>query len=157
MVRLDHWTCDLKINRDHLLIGLNPCNKFGIDQVKGSKDIEQTTQWAKKTCFDFDLWTCDLKINRDHLLIESNPCTKFGIEAKKKYMCVSGYPTLPIFWGPKIPTLNFFFFYNLWPKIKFRNLNQTLEGTYCSLIWIRDKYCRFSSLLFPFCHYQIII
>ena len=40
---LDLWTCDLKINRDHLLIKGNPCTKFGIDQVKGSKDIEQTT------------------------------------------------------------------------------------------------------------------
>ena len=29
--------------RDHLLIEGNPCTKFGIDQVKGSKDIEQTT------------------------------------------------------------------------------------------------------------------
>ena len=43
------WTCDLKINRDHLLIEGNPCTKFGIDQVKGSKDIEQTTQWAEKS------------------------------------------------------------------------------------------------------------
>ena len=31
------------VNRDHLLIKGNPCNKFGIDQVKGSKDIEWTT------------------------------------------------------------------------------------------------------------------
>ena len=28
---------------DHLLIEGNPCTKFGIDQVKGSKDIERTT------------------------------------------------------------------------------------------------------------------
>ena len=40
---LDLWTCDLKINRDHLLIQGNPCTKFGIDQMKGSKDIERTT------------------------------------------------------------------------------------------------------------------
>ena len=40
---LDLWTGDLKINRDHLLIKGNPCTKFGIDQVKGSKDIEWTT------------------------------------------------------------------------------------------------------------------
>ena len=46
---LDRWTCDLKINRDHLLIEINPCAKFGIDQVKGSKDIERTTQWAEKS------------------------------------------------------------------------------------------------------------
>ena len=26
----------------------NPCTKFGIDEVKGSKDIEQTTKWAQK-------------------------------------------------------------------------------------------------------------
>ena len=43
------WTCDLKINRNHLLIEGNPCTNFGIDQVKGSKDIEQTTQWAEKS------------------------------------------------------------------------------------------------------------
>ena len=72
---LDLWTCDLKIHRDHLLIGLNPCTNVGSDQVKGSKDIERTTQW-----FDLDLWTCNLKINRDHLFIEGNPCTKFGID-----------------------------------------------------------------------------
>ena len=46
---LDLWTCDLKINRDHLLIEGNPCTKFGINQVKGSKDIEQTRQWAEKS------------------------------------------------------------------------------------------------------------
>ena len=33
----------LKINRDHLLIKGNNCTKFGIDQVKGLKDIERTT------------------------------------------------------------------------------------------------------------------
>ena len=42
------WTCNLEISRDHLLIGRNPCAKFGIDQVKRSKDIERTTQWAEK-------------------------------------------------------------------------------------------------------------
>ena len=46
---LDRWTFNLKINRDHLLNEGNPCTKFGIDQVKGSKDIEQTTQWAEKS------------------------------------------------------------------------------------------------------------
>ena len=46
---LDLWTCDLKFNRDHLLIECNPCTKFGIDQVMGSKDIEQTTQCAEKS------------------------------------------------------------------------------------------------------------
>ena len=39
---LDLWTCDLKINRDHILIEGNPCTKFGIDQIKGSKDTERT-------------------------------------------------------------------------------------------------------------------
>ena len=37
---LDLGACDLKINRDHLLIGCIPCTKFGNDQVKGSKDID---------------------------------------------------------------------------------------------------------------------
>ena len=46
---LDLWTCDLKINRDHLLIEGNPYTKFGIDQVKGSKDIERKTFWAEKS------------------------------------------------------------------------------------------------------------
>ena len=49
---LDLWTCDLKINRDNLLIEGNPCTKFGIDQMKGSKDIEWTTQWAEKSGFN---------------------------------------------------------------------------------------------------------
>ena len=46
---LDLWTCDLKIARDHLLIQGNPCTKFGIDQVKRSKNIERKTQWAEKS------------------------------------------------------------------------------------------------------------
>ena len=29
--------------------GCNPCTKSGIDQMKGSKDIERTTQWAEKS------------------------------------------------------------------------------------------------------------
>ena len=37
----------------------------------------------------------------------------------KKNMCVSGYPTLPNFFGPKTPTLNFFLRI-LVKKIKFR-------------------------------------
>ena len=49
VIDLDLWTCDLKIKRDHLLIECNPCTKFDIDQVKGSKDIYLTTQWAKKS------------------------------------------------------------------------------------------------------------
>ena len=59
-------------------MGRNPCTKFGIDQVKGSKDIEQTTQWAEKSGL-----TLTFKHNRDHLLIEGNPCTKFGIDQVK--------------------------------------------------------------------------
>ena len=71
---LDIWTLDLKINWDHLLIEGNPCTKFGTDQVKGSKDIKQTTHWAQnQEWFDLDLWTCDMKINRDHLLIWVQP------------------------------------------------------------------------------------
>ena len=46
---LDLWTCDLKINSNHLLIEDNPCAKFGIDQLKGSKDIERTTRWTEKS------------------------------------------------------------------------------------------------------------
>ena len=45
--------------------------------MKGSKDIERTTQWAQEW---FDL---DLKNNRDHLFIKVNPCTKFGIDQMK--------------------------------------------------------------------------
>ena len=46
---LDLWTCDLKINSDHLLIKCNLCTRFGIDQVKGSKDFVRTTHWARKS------------------------------------------------------------------------------------------------------------
>ena len=38
------------MNRDHLIIEGNPCTKFGIDQVKVSKDIERTTLWDEKSC-----------------------------------------------------------------------------------------------------------
>ena len=63
---------------DHLLIEGNLCTKFGIDQEKGSKDIERTTQRAEKSGL-----TLTFKHNRDHLLIEGNPCTKFGIDQVK--------------------------------------------------------------------------
>ena len=43
----DLWTCDLKINRDHLLIEGNPCTNLSIDPVKGSKDIARTTLGLK--------------------------------------------------------------------------------------------------------------
>ena len=36
-------------HQHHLLIEGNPYTKFVIDQVKGSKDIERTTQWAEKS------------------------------------------------------------------------------------------------------------
>ena len=34
---------------------VHPCTKFGIDQVKGSKDIEWTTHLARKEWFDLGL------------------------------------------------------------------------------------------------------
>ena len=77
------WTCALKINRDHLLIDVNPCTKFGIDQVKGSKDIKRTTHWAEKSGLTLTLEHVTLQINRDHLLIDVNPCTNFGIDQVK--------------------------------------------------------------------------
>ena len=49
---LDLQTCDVKINRDHLLIEGNPCTKFCIDQVKGSKE------WADNT------WSTDRHTDR---------------------------------------------------------------------------------------------
>ena len=73
----------LKINRDHLLIEGNPCTKFGIDQLKGSKDIERTTHWTEKSGLTLTFEHVTLKINRDHLLIQGNPCTKFGIDQLK--------------------------------------------------------------------------
>ena len=73
----------LKIQRDHLLIEVNPCTKFGIDKVKASKDIERTTQWAEESGLTLTFEHVTLKINRDHLLIKGNPCTKFGIDQVK--------------------------------------------------------------------------
>ena len=70
----------MKINRDHLLIEGNPCTKFGIDQVKGSKDNDRTTHRAEKSGLTLTFEHVDLKINRDHKLIVGNPCTKFGID-----------------------------------------------------------------------------
>ena len=62
MFDLDLWTCDLKINRDHLLFEGNSCTKFGIDQVKGSKDIERTTQWAEKSGLRRVVWPWPLNM-----------------------------------------------------------------------------------------------
>ena len=54
--------------------------------MKGSKDIEQTTQWAEKggltLTFKLVTWK-SIGITVIHLLIEGNPCTKFGIEQLK--------------------------------------------------------------------------
>ena len=71
---LDLWTCDLKINSDHLLIKCNPCTKFGIDQVKGSKYIERTTDWARKSGLTLTFEHVTWKSIKDHLHIEVNPC-----------------------------------------------------------------------------------
>ena len=71
---LDLSTCDPKINRDHLLIGRNPCTKFGIDQVMGSKDIERTTlglQTDKPT---------DRRTNRPTIAKQYAPLFKAGIK-----------------------------------------------------------------------------
>ena len=68
----------LKSDRDHLLIEGNPCTKFGIDQVKWSKDIERKTPLAEKSGLTLEHVT--LKINKDHVLIEGNPFTKFDID-----------------------------------------------------------------------------
>ena len=51
--------------------------------MKGSKDIERTTQWAEESGLTLTFEHVTLKINRDHLLIEGNPCTKFGIDQVK--------------------------------------------------------------------------
>ena len=51
--------------------------------MKGSKDIERTTQWAQKSGLTLTFEHVTLKINRDHLLIKGNPCTKFGIDQVK--------------------------------------------------------------------------
>ena len=61
------WTWPLnmwpeKINRDHLLIEGNPCTKFGIDQVKGSKDIKQRTHWAEKSGLRRVVWPWPLNM-----------------------------------------------------------------------------------------------
>ena len=61
----------------------NPCTKFGIDKVKGSKDIKRTTHWARKSGMYLTFEHVTYKINRDHLLIDGNPCTKFGIDQVK--------------------------------------------------------------------------
>ena len=55
---LDLWTCDLQINRDHNLIEGNPCTKYGIDQVKGSKDIDRTTHRLRRVVWPwpFNMW-----------------------------------------------------------------------------------------------------
>lgn len=37
-ITLRHWTCDLNINKDHLLSRSNHCTNFVNSQAKGSKD-----------------------------------------------------------------------------------------------------------------------
>ena len=66
--------------------GCNPCTKFGIDQVKGSKVIERTTHWPRKS---------GLTLTFEHLtwksigiIIEGNPTHQvwyWWSEGVKKY------------------------------------------------------------------------
>ena len=74
---LDLWPCDLKINRDHLLLRSIHYTKFGDFQGKGSNDIEQTMIF-KDQQFDLDLRPHDIKIIRGHLLHRVIDCTMFG-------------------------------------------------------------------------------
>ena len=41
-------------------------------------------------------------------LIQPDKANRLDAVRPKKNMCVSGFPTLPSFWHPKRPTLNFF-------------------------------------------------
>ena len=70
-IKISLWTCDLKIKRVHLFIRRNPCTKFGIDQAKGSKDIERITQWAEKNGLSWPL-----TIIQVYLLCRSKSCLK---------------------------------------------------------------------------------
>ena len=52
--------------------------------MKGSKDIERTTQWTQNSGLTLTFEHVTLKSDRDHLLIEGNPCTKFGFDQVKE-------------------------------------------------------------------------
>ena len=84
---LDLWTCDLKINRNHLLISRNPCTMFGIDQVKGSKDFERTIQWAQKSGLTLIFQRVTWKLIGIIYLLGANPATSLVLIKRrvKKY------------------------------------------------------------------------
>ena len=90
---LNFWTCDLKINSDHLLIGRNPCTKFHIDQVKGSKYIERTTLWAQKTgltlAFEHVTWESIVIIH----LLRATPATSLVLIKWRGQKILSGQHT----------------------------------------------------------------
>ena len=54
--------------------GFKTCTKFGIDQVKGSKYIERTTDWARKSGLTLTFEHVTWKSIKDHLHIQVNPC-----------------------------------------------------------------------------------
>ena len=53
---------------DHLRNEGSPCPKYGIDQVKGSKDILRTTHWAEKIglILTFEYMTCKQEGSSTH-------------------------------------------------------------------------------------------
>ena len=63
---LDLWTCDLLINRDHLLIGRSPCTEFGIDQTHWGQPLHQVWYWSSegvKRYWADNTWSTDRPID----------------------------------------------------------------------------------------------
>ena len=90
---LDLWTCKLKINREHLLIGCNPCTKLGIDQVKGSKDIERTHSVLRRVVWPWPLNMLTWKSIGIIYLLRATPVAGLVLIKWRGQTILSGQPT----------------------------------------------------------------
>ena len=77
------WPWPLNMWPENHLLGANSCTRFGIDQVKGSKDFEPTTQWAERSGLTLTFEHVTWKSIGIIYLLGANSCTKFGIDQVK--------------------------------------------------------------------------
>ena len=136
---LDLWTCDLKINMDHLLTEGNPCTKFGIDQMKGSKDIEWTT---------FGLQTDRLTNRQTDRQLQNNmpPFSKGGGGHKKSFCyCLNNLDKWPM------DHINHVSSWQAWALSKHINLDKDFKVSTIHLSFPiqRDDLCKITALWFP--------
>ena len=134
---LDLWTCDLKINMDHLLTEGNPCTKFGIVQMKGSKDIVD------------NIWSTDRPTDQptdwQTVAKQYAPFFKGGGHKKSFCYCLNNLDKWPM------DHINHVSSWQAWALSKHINLDKDFKVSTIHLSFPiqRDDLCKITALWFP--------